>query len=151
MDMPSKFKVVNDKSMNTNSSTTLFIVFIAFICYSLVFLIESGEAREAFGGKLTPDFIVEKLGNSNFSGMNSITALVAFTASSIVTDRHLEIKQLDLPQSLIRGVELNNQFLALKCVNLEHNQLTSFSGLIHLPNLKVVLTCHENRSNIVHI
>ncbi|CAF4723384.1 unnamed protein product, partial [Rotaria sp. Silwood2] len=29
---------------------------------------ESGEARETFGGKLTPDFIVEKLGHSNFSG-----------------------------------------------------------------------------------
>ncbi len=77
--------------------------------------LESGEARETFGGKLTPDFIVEKLGHSNFS----------------------EIKQLELPQCSIRGVELNNQFIALKCVNLEHNQLTNFSGLIHLPNLKV--------------
>ena len=78
-------------------------------------ILESGEARETFGGKLTPDFIVEKLGHSNFS----------------------EIKQLELPQSSIRGVELNNQFQALKCVNLEHNQLTNFSGLVHLPNLKV--------------
>jgi hypothetical protein len=43
-----------------------------------------------------------------------------------------------LPQSSIRGVELNGQFLALKCVNLEHNQLTNFSGLIHLTNLKVI-------------
>ena len=80
-----------------------------------IFLSESGEARETFGGKLTPDFIVEKLGHSNF----------------------LEIKQLELPQSSIRGVDLNNQFRALKCINLEHNQLTNFSGLIHLPNLKV--------------
>lgn len=78
-------------------------------------VLESGEARETFGGKLTPDFIVEKLGHSNFS----------------------EIKQLEMPQSSIRGVELNNQFQALKCVNLEHNQLTNFSGLVHLPNLKV--------------
>ena len=80
-------------------------------------ILESGEARETFGGKLTPDFIVEKLGHSNFS----------------------EIKQLELPQSSIRGVELNNQFQSLKCVNLEHNQLTNFSGLVHLPNLKVCL------------
>lgn len=36
-------------------------------------------------------------------------------------------------------MELNVQFIALKCVNLEHNQLTNFSGLIHLPNLKVKL------------
>lgn len=35
--------------------------------YSCLFA-ESGEARETFGGKLTPDFIVEKLGHSNFSG-----------------------------------------------------------------------------------
>jgi hypothetical protein len=42
-----------------------------------------------------------------------------------------------MPQSSIRGVELNNQFVALKCVNLEHNQLTNFSGLINIPNLKV--------------
>jgi hypothetical protein len=34
-----------------------------------VFCLESGEARETFGGKLTPDFIVEKLGHSNFSGI----------------------------------------------------------------------------------
>jgi hypothetical protein len=81
----------------------------------LDFAIESGEARETFGGKLTPDFIVEKLGHSNFS----------------------EIKQLELPQCSIRGVELNNQFSVLKCVNLEHNQLTNFSGLVYLPNLKV--------------
>jgi hypothetical protein len=83
----------------------------------LDFAIESGEARETFGGKLTPDFIVEKLGHSNFS----------------------EIKQLELPQCSIRGVELNNQFSVLKCVNLEHNQLTNFSGLVYLPNLKVDL------------
>lgn len=89
-----------------------------FVCL----LLESGEARETFGGKLTPDFIVEKLGHSNFS----------------------EIKQLELPQSSIRGVELNNQFQSLKCINLEHNQLTNFSGLVYLPNLKV---CSEGNNN----
>ena len=100
---------------------------------SYVFRLESGEARETFGGKLTPDFIVEKLGHSNFSGIGHL----------IWKDKTLywvlEIKQLELPQCSIRGVELNTQFLALKCVNLEHNQLTNFSGLIHLPNLKVNL------------
>ncbi|CAF0783988.1 unnamed protein product [Adineta ricciae] len=88
---------------------------------------ESGEARETFGGKLTADFIVEKLGNSNFS----------------------DIKHLELPQSSIRGVELNAQFPALKCVNLEHNQLTSFSGLIHLPNLKVLCLNYNRVESIL--
>ncbi|CAF3540202.1 unnamed protein product [Adineta steineri] len=89
---------------------------------------ESGEAREAFGGKLTPDFIVEKLGHSDFS----------------------EIKNLELPQSSIRGVELNAQFPALKCINLEHNQLTNFSGLIHLPNLKVLCLNYNRVESILH-
>ncbi|CAF3373605.1 unnamed protein product [Rotaria socialis] len=89
---------------------------------------ESGEAREVFGGKLTPDFIVEKLGHSNFS----------------------EIKQLELPQCAIRGVELNIQFIALKCVNLEHNQLTNFSGLIHLPNLKILCLNYNRIESVLH-
>ncbi|CAF3420460.1 unnamed protein product [Rotaria sp. Silwood1] len=89
---------------------------------------ESGEARETFGGKLTPDFIVEKLGNSNFS----------------------EIKQLELPQCSIRGVELNIQFISLKCVNLEHNQLTNFSGLIHLPNLKILCLNYNRIESILY-
>jgi len=37
----------------------------------VLFYVESGEAREAFGGKLTADFIVEKLGHSDFSGKYS--------------------------------------------------------------------------------
>ncbi|UJR26994.1 hypothetical protein I4U23_008301 [Adineta vaga] len=88
---------------------------------------ESGEARETFGGKLTADFIVEKLGHSDFS----------------------DIKHLELPQSSIRGVELNAQFPALKCINLEHNQLTSFSGLIYLPNLKVLCLNYNRVESIL--
>ncbi len=42
------------------------------VIYMIVlFYVESGEAREAFGGKLTADFIVEKLGHSDFSGKYS--------------------------------------------------------------------------------
>ncbi|CAF4839848.1 unnamed protein product, partial [Rotaria sp. Silwood2] len=60
------------------------------------------------------------------------------------------IKQLELPQCSIRGVELNIQFLALKCVNLEHNQLTNFSGLIHLPNLKILCLNYNRIESILY-
>ncbi len=33
-------------------------------------------------------------------------------------------------------------FCSLRSVNLDHNNLTSFSGLIYLPNIKVQITLH---------
>lgn len=85
---------------------------------------EGGVAKDTFGGRLTPDFVAEKLGHSNFE----------------------EVRELDLPNSAIRIVDLglNDTFINLRSVNLEHNNLTSFSGLIHLPNLRVLCLNHNH-------
>ncbi|CAF1195882.1 unnamed protein product [Didymodactylos carnosus] len=88
---------------------------------------ESGEARETFGGKLTADFIVEKMGHTSLN----------------------DLKQLELPQCAIRGVDLGQSFLSLKCINLEHNQLTNFSGLIYLINLKVLCLNYNRIESIL--
>lgn len=84
---------------------------------------EGNSAKDMFGGRLTPDFVAEKLGHSNF----------------------LEVREMDLPSSGIRIVDLGpgDVFLNLRSVNLEHNNLTSFSGLIHLPNLRVLCLNHN--------
>ncbi|XP_076099461.1 leucine-rich repeat-containing protein 9-like isoform X2 [Mytilus galloprovincialis] len=85
---------------------------------------EGSIAKDTFGGRLTPDFVAEKLGHSNFE----------------------DVRELDLPNSAIRIVDLglNDTFLNLRSVNLEHNNLTSFSGLIHLPNLRVLCLNHNH-------
>ena len=75
------------------------------------------QAREVLGGRLTCDFVAERVGHSSFS----------------------EIRELDLPSLSLRSVDLGagDQFSHLRSVNLEHNNLTSLGGLIHLPNLRV--------------
>lgn len=85
---------------------------------------EGSIAKDTFGGRLTPDFVAEKLGHSNFE----------------------DVRELDLPNSSIRIVDLglNDTFVNLRSVNLEHNNLTSFSGLIHLPNLRVLCLNHNH-------
>ncbi|XP_053406324.1 leucine-rich repeat-containing protein 9-like isoform X5 [Mercenaria mercenaria] len=84
---------------------------------------EGNSAKDMFGGRLTPDFVAEKLGHSNF----------------------LEVREMDLPSSGIRIVDLSpgDVFLNLRSINLEHNNLTSFSGLINLPNLRVLCLNHN--------
>ncbi|XP_052769048.1 leucine-rich repeat-containing protein 9-like isoform X3 [Mya arenaria] len=84
---------------------------------------EGNNAKDMFGGRLTPDFVAEKLGHSNF----------------------LDVREMDLPSSGIRIVDLGaaDVFLNLRSVNLEHNNLTSFSGLINLPNLRVLCLNHN--------
>lgn len=84
---------------------------------------ELTEARESFGGKLTCDFIAEKFTHSKLS----------------------DIRSLEFPQCSIRLVDLGptpqmvaEQFESLRSLNLENNSLTSFSGLIHLKNLKIL-------------
>ncbi|KAL4237983.1 Leucine-rich repeat-containing protein 9 [Mactra antiquata] len=85
--------------------------------------VEGNNAKDMFGGRLTPDFVAEKLGHSNF----------------------LEVREMDLPSSGIRIVDLGSGdvFLNLRSVNLEHNNLTSFSGLVNLPNLRVLCLNHN--------
>ncbi len=84
---------------------------------------ELTEAKDLFGGKLTCDFIAEKFFHSKFN----------------------EIKMLEFPQSGIRIVDLGHtvnlnldQFDNLRSLNLENNNLTSFSGILYLRNLKVL-------------
>ena len=47
---------------------------------------EGNLAKDAFGGRLTPDFVAEKLGHADFR----------------------EIEELDFPQAAIRNVDLGN-------------------------------------------
>ncbi|XP_077863786.1 leucine-rich repeat-containing protein 9-like [Saccoglossus kowalevskii] len=90
---------------------------------------EGGTAKDTFGGRLTQDFVAERLGHANF----------------------LEVRELDFPQSGIRQVDLGpgEQFLNLRSVNLEHNTLTSFSGLIYLVNLRVLCLNNNHIETIV--
>uniref|UniRef100_A0A3Q2T1F8 Leucine rich repeat containing 9 n=1 Tax=Fundulus heteroclitus TaxID=8078 RepID=A0A3Q2T1F8_FUNHE len=78
---------------------------------------ESENAKNMFRGRLTTDTIAEKLGHSNYK----------------------DIAYLTLQSCSIRMVDLcpPDLFINLRSVNLDHNNLTSFSGLIHLPNIKV--------------
>uniref|UniRef100_UPI00398E77B4 leucine-rich repeat-containing protein 9 isoform X3 n=1 Tax=Pristiophorus japonicus TaxID=55135 RepID=UPI00398E77B4 len=79
---------------------------------------ESDSAKDVFGGRLTSDMVTERLGHSNFS----------------------ELLKLELPDSAIRSVDLgpSEKFGRLQRINLEHNNLASFSGLIYLPRVKKV-------------
>lgn len=91
---------------------------------SAIEAMEGNLAKDTFGGRLTPDFVAEKLGHSNFH----------------------DVRELDLPNCSIRIVDLGigDTFLNLRSVNLEHNNLTSFSGLIHLPNIRVLCLNHNH-------
>ncbi|CAH3150734.1 unnamed protein product [Pocillopora meandrina] len=110
-----------------------------FVIYHLISLkaldglaVETSEgslAKDMFGGRLTPDFIAERLGHSNFS----------------------DLRELDLPHSSLRTVDLGTKdaFFNLRSVNLEHNSLTSFGGLVNLVNLKVLCLNHNHIECVV--
>ncbi|XP_067894912.1 leucine-rich repeat-containing protein 9 isoform X4 [Heterodontus francisci] len=90
---------------------------------------ESENAKDVFGGRLTSDMVIERLGHSNFS----------------------EILKLDMPESAIRSVDLgpSEKFGRLQRINLERNNLTSFSGLIYLPRVKVLYLNHNHIETIL--
>ncbi|XP_077393916.1 leucine-rich repeat-containing protein 9 isoform X3 [Festucalex cinctus] len=90
---------------------------------------ECENAKATFGGRLTPDLVAEKLGDSNYT---SITHLTLNTCS---------IRSVDLSP-----IEL---FLNLNNINLDHNNLTCFSGLIHLPNVKVLCLNYNRIESIL--
>ncbi|XP_060938945.1 leucine-rich repeat-containing protein 9 [Limanda limanda] len=79
-------------------------------------VLESESAKDMFGGRLTSDMVAEKLGHSNFSDITYLT----LQACSI---RSVDLSPVDI-------------FISLRSVNLDHNNLTSFSGLVYLPNIK---------------
>ncbi|XP_078089252.1 leucine-rich repeat-containing protein 9 [Mustelus asterias] len=90
---------------------------------------ESENAKDVFGGRLTADMVTERLGHSNFS----------------------EILKLEMPESAVRSVDLGpaEKFGRLQRINLEHNNLTSFSGLVYLPRVKVLYLNHNHIETIL--
>ncbi|XP_062326280.1 leucine-rich repeat-containing protein 9 [Osmerus eperlanus] len=92
-------------------------------------VLECENAKDVFGGRLNPDMVAEKLGHSNYSA---------------IADLHLQ-------SSGIRIVDLApaDLFHNLHSVNLEHNNLTSFSGLIYLPSVKALCLNHNHIESIL--
>ncbi|XP_072222222.1 leucine-rich repeat-containing protein 9 [Leuresthes tenuis] len=90
---------------------------------------ECESAKNMFRGRLTTDTVAEKLGHSNYT----------------------EITYLTLQSCCIRTVDLSpaDLFCNLRSVNLDHNNLTSFSGLIHLPNIKALCLNHNHIESIL--
>ncbi|XP_009668984.2 leucine-rich repeat-containing protein 9 [Struthio camelus] len=90
---------------------------------------EGESAKDLFGGKLTSDMIADRLGHSDFT----------------------EIQELNWTTSNIRMVELvpADQFRNVCSVNLQNNNLTSFSGLIFLPNVKVLCLNYNRIESIL--
>ncbi|KAF5890679.1 leucine-rich repeat-containing protein 9-like, partial [Clarias magur] len=90
---------------------------------------ECENAKDVFGGRLTVDMLAEKLGQVNYK----------------------EVEELELSGCSIRMVDLApaELFAKLRIVNLERNNLTSFSGLVYLPNVKVLYLNHNHIESIL--
>ncbi|XP_030574901.1 leucine-rich repeat-containing protein 9 isoform X2 [Archocentrus centrarchus] len=90
---------------------------------------ECESAKNMFMGRLTTDTVAEKLGHSNYT----------------------EIAHLNLQSCSIRIVDLSppDLFCNLRCINLDHNNLTSFSGLIHLPNVKALCLNYNHIESVL--
>ncbi|XP_042669554.1 leucine-rich repeat-containing protein 9 [Centrocercus urophasianus] len=86
-------------------------------------------AKDLFEGKLTSDMIADRLGHSDFT----------------------EMQELNWANCNIRAVELvpADQFRSVNSVNLQNNNLTSFSGLIFLPNVKVLCLNYNHIESIL--
>uniref|UniRef100_A0A673C753 Leucine rich repeat containing 9 n=1 Tax=Sphaeramia orbicularis TaxID=375764 RepID=A0A673C753_9TELE len=89
---------------------------------------ECKDAKDMFEGRLTVDMVAEKLGLSNPT----------------------DLPYLNLQSCSIRRVDLTpaELFCNLRSVNLNHNNLTSFSGLIYLPNVKSSRRVREVESRL---
>ncbi|XP_050982867.1 leucine-rich repeat-containing protein 9 [Labeo rohita] len=90
---------------------------------------ESETAKDVFGGRLNADMVAEKLGHTNYR----------------------DLSELNLQSSSVRMVDLTpaDLFSNLRSINLERNNLTSFSGLIFLPNLKVLSLNYNHIESIL--
>nr|XP_046268045.1 leucine-rich repeat-containing protein 9 isoform X2 [Scatophagus argus] len=90
---------------------------------------ECESAKDMYGGRLTPDMVAEKTGHSNYT----------------------DITYLTLQSCSIRIVDLcpPDWFCNLRSVNLDHNNLTSFSGLIYLPNIKALCLNYNHIESIL--
>ncbi|XP_060274100.1 leucine-rich repeat-containing protein 9 isoform X5 [Ovis aries] len=90
---------------------------------------ETECAKDLFGGRLTSDMIAERQGHPNFTQMQELN----WTSSSI---RTVDLIPVD-------------QFRNVCNVNLQNNNLTSFSGLIYLPNVKVLCLNYNHIESII--
>ncbi|XP_067277190.1 leucine-rich repeat-containing protein 9 isoform X1 [Pseudorasbora parva] len=90
---------------------------------------ESENAKDVFEGRLNADMVAEKLGHTNYR----------------------ELSELNLQSSAVRMVDLvpSHFFGNLRSINLDHNNLTSFSGLIFLPNIKVLSLNYNHIESIL--
>uniref|UniRef100_S4RKD9 Leucine rich repeat containing 9 n=1 Tax=Petromyzon marinus TaxID=7757 RepID=S4RKD9_PETMA len=90
---------------------------------------ECDSARDTFGGRLTSDLVAERLGHADF----------------------IRLQELSLPALNLRTVDLlpPNLFVNLRNVNLEQNNLSSFSGLIHLSNVQVLNLNYNQIESVV--
>ncbi|MCJ8731078.1 hypothetical protein PDJAM_G00191760 [Pangasius djambal] len=90
---------------------------------------ECENAKDVFGGRLTADMLAERLGQCDYR----------------------EMEELELPGGSIRTVDLApaELFVNLRSVNLERNSLTSFSGLVYLPNVKVLYLNYNHIESIL--
>ncbi|XP_040598886.1 leucine-rich repeat-containing protein 9 isoform X2 [Mesocricetus auratus] len=90
---------------------------------------EIENAKDLFGGRLTSDMIAERQGHSNF----------------------VQMQELNWTSSSIRTVDLIpvDHFRNVCNVNLQNNHLTSFSGLIYLPNVKVLCLNYNHIESIM--
>uniref|UniRef100_A0A8C3EZT1 Leucine rich repeat containing 9 n=1 Tax=Chrysemys picta bellii TaxID=8478 RepID=A0A8C3EZT1_CHRPI len=87
------------------------------------------SAKDLFGGRLTCDMIAERLGHSDFTKM----------------------QELNWTTSTIRTVDLvpADQFRNVCNVNLQNNNLISFSGLIFLPNVKILCLNYNHIESVL--
>ncbi|CAL8295818.1 unnamed protein product [Arctogadus glacialis] len=90
---------------------------------------ESKNAKDVFSGRLLPDMVAEKLGHSRYS----------------------DVRVLRMQACSIRMVDLTptDLFLNLRSVNLDNNNLTSFSGLVYLPNVTALCLNHNHIESIL--
>ncbi|KAK7148433.1 hypothetical protein R3I93_012688 [Phoxinus phoxinus] len=90
---------------------------------------ESETAKDVFEGRLNADMVAEKLGHTNYR----------------------ELSELNLLSSSVRMVDLvpADLFVNLRSINLDGNNLTSFSGLIFLPNIKVLSLNYNHIESIL--
>ena len=84
---------------------------------------EQHQAREKYSGKLTSEFLAEKIGHKYFE----------------------HIRELDLSSCRIREIEnlSGAEFSNLRELNLDNNMLTSIGGLDNLQNLTVLRLNHN--------
>ncbi|CAL8300363.1 unnamed protein product [Boreogadus saida] len=90
---------------------------------------ESKNAKDVFSGRLLPDMVAEQLGHSRYS----------------------DVRVLRMQACSIRMVDLTptDLFLNLRSVNLDNNNLTSFSGLVYLPNVTALCLNHNHIESIL--